>query len=274
MSRYTDINQLLDEIGTSGRSASDPWTLSRGASGEVRRDSFEPAVTADLGAPLEGLGSQMQSSARITQAEIAQSASGSSQSTQSSPNGGLLGGLLNFFPLASGIAKLFGFGGSSPTPAPTPFVMPPSINFEGAVTGPGSGVSSLSYGSNGLPRTVGQAPPVSNFTSNAAAEIGQLATPANSTFVPTPSPVSQSPAIPSSSQPGTTEPAAGSSSPLDNGQMGSAASSSNSQQSHNILVQVQAMDSQSFMDHSHDIAQAVRQAMLNMNSLNDVIQDL
>jgi hypothetical protein len=45
-------------------------------------------------------------------------------------------------------------------------------------------------------------------------------------------------------------------------------------QGHNILVQVQAMDSQSFMDHSEEIAQAVRQAMLNLNSLNDVILDL
>ena len=41
-----------------------------------------------------------------------------------------------------------------------------------------------------------------------------------------------------------------------------------------ITVQVQAIDSQSFMDHSHDIATAVREAVLNMNSLNDVISDL
>jgi hypothetical protein len=41
-----------------------------------------------------------------------------------------------------------------------------------------------------------------------------------------------------------------------------------------ITVQVQAMDSQSFLDHSSDIAQAVRQAMLNMSSLNDVVRDL
>ena len=41
-----------------------------------------------------------------------------------------------------------------------------------------------------------------------------------------------------------------------------------------ITVQVQAMDSQSFLDHSDDIAQAVRQAMLNMNSLNDVVTSL
>ncbi len=41
-----------------------------------------------------------------------------------------------------------------------------------------------------------------------------------------------------------------------------------------ITVQVQAMDSQSFLDHSDDIAQAVRQAMLNMSSINDTISNL
>lgn len=41
-----------------------------------------------------------------------------------------------------------------------------------------------------------------------------------------------------------------------------------------ITVQVQALDSRSFMDHSNDIAQAVRDAMLNMHSINDVITDL
>jgi hypothetical protein len=41
-----------------------------------------------------------------------------------------------------------------------------------------------------------------------------------------------------------------------------------------ISIQVNAMDSQSFMDHSYEIAQAVRSAMLNMNSLNDVVSDL
>lgn len=39
-----------------------------------------------------------------------------------------------------------------------------------------------------------------------------------------------------------------------------------------ITVQVQAMDSQSFLDHSNDIAQAVRQAMLTSTTLNDVIR--
>jgi hypothetical protein len=41
-----------------------------------------------------------------------------------------------------------------------------------------------------------------------------------------------------------------------------------------ITVQVQAMDSQSFLDHSNDIAQAVRQAMLESSVLNDVIREV
>jgi hypothetical protein len=34
------------------------------------------------------------------------------------------------------------------------------------------------------------------------------------------------------------------------------------------------MDSKSFLDHSDEIAQAVREAMLSSHSLNDVIADL
>ena len=41
-----------------------------------------------------------------------------------------------------------------------------------------------------------------------------------------------------------------------------------------IQVNVQTMDAQSFLDHSSDIAEAVRQAMLNLSSLNDVVSDL
>jgi hypothetical protein len=40
-----------------------------------------------------------------------------------------------------------------------------------------------------------------------------------------------------------------------------------------ITVQVQAMDSQSFLDHSSDIAMAVRQAMLESSVLNDVVRE-
>lgn len=40
-----------------------------------------------------------------------------------------------------------------------------------------------------------------------------------------------------------------------------------------ITVQVQAMDSRSFLDHSNDIALAVRQAMLESSVLNDVVRE-
>jgi hypothetical protein len=53
-----------------------------------------------------------------------------------------------------------------------------------------------------------------------------------------------------------------------------AAGAATTQAPQQITVQVQAMDSQSFLDHSDEIAQAVRQAMLNMNSLNDVVANL
>lgn len=49
---------------------------------------------------------------------------------------------------------------------------------------------------------------------------------------------------------------------------------SSSTSSTQITVQVQAMDSQSFLDHSNDIAMAVRQAMLESTTLNDVIREV
>jgi len=41
-----------------------------------------------------------------------------------------------------------------------------------------------------------------------------------------------------------------------------------------ITVNIQAMDARSFLDRSNDIALAVRDAMLNLNSINDVVNEL
>ncbi len=41
-----------------------------------------------------------------------------------------------------------------------------------------------------------------------------------------------------------------------------------------ITINVQAIDSRSFLDHSDSIARAVREAMLNTHSINDVVNDL
>lgn len=50
--------------------------------------------------------------------------------------------------------------------------------------------------------------------------------------------------------------------------VGSQGTSSNSPQ---VTIQVNAMDTQSFLNRSSDIAEAVRQALLHSNSLNDVV---
>jgi hypothetical protein len=71
----------------------------------------------------------------------------------------------------------------------------------------------------------------------------------------------------------------GSVSTVDNGQGGQprilgGGGSQTAQASPNVTIQVNAMDTQSFLDRSDDIARAVRQALLNSSSLNDVIADL
>lgn len=45
-------------------------------------------------------------------------------------------------------------------------------------------------------------------------------------------------------------------------------------QQQQVTVNIQAMDSRSFLDHSSDIADAIKQALLNSHSLNDVIGEL
>jgi hypothetical protein len=54
----------------------------------------------------------------------------------------------------------------------------------------------------------------------------------------------------------------------------SSSASSRASQSPQITVNVQAMDARSFLDRSSDIALAVRDAMLNLNAINDVVNDL
>ena len=58
------------------------------------------------------------------------------------------------------------------------------------------------------------------------------------------------------------------------GQGSSPASAAGQQSAPQITVNVQAMDARSFLDRSNDIALAVRDAMLNLNAINDVVNEL
>jgi hypothetical protein len=60
----------------------------------------------------------------------------------------------------------------------------------------------------------------------------------------------------------------------DSGAAPSVPAASTSMAAPQITVNVQAMDARSFLDRSTDIAAAVREAMLHMNSINDVINEL
>ena len=144
-----------------------------------------------------------QTVAAMTQPVSSGGGGGSSGSSILSTLGGVLGGGLGLAPLVSGLAGLFGGGGSSSAPAALPTYMAPlPINIDAGFSEGGGGAYGVDAAQGGAPRAM--------------------------------------------------------------------TSSSSSQ----ITVQVQAMDSSSFLDHSQDIALAVRQAMLQSTVLNDVIRDV
>jgi len=79
--------------------------------------------------------------------------------------------------------------------------------------------------------------------------------------------------LPVQSQAGLTASTPGQGAPVSYGETGQPrAQSANT--SPQVTIQVSAMDSQSFLDHSDDIAMAVKHAILNSSSLNDVISGL
>lgn len=124
----------------------------------------------------------------------------------------------------------------------------------------GSVASSLLGGSLGF---------LSPLISGIASLFGVSSTPAALPIYRPPPPV----AIDATLQSATPAPAAGSNGATNTGQAAPAAAPASSA-APNVTVNVSAMDSQSFMDRSNDIASAVREAMLNMHPINDVVADL
>jgi len=166
----------------------------------------------------------------------------------SAASGFLGGGLGLLSPLISGIKSLF--GGSS-APAPLPIYTPPSpvaidATLHAATPGPSQ---------DGLVSTAG---PATTSTSQMAATpiyVPPYAAPSSATTQAVTSNTLQ--AGNGSSTPG----------PSTSGTSQTAAAPQ-------VIVNVSAMDSQSFMDRSADIASAVREAMLNLHPINDVVANL
>lgn len=177
------------------------------------------------------------------------SASGSSSSgggigsTLESVAGDVFGGALGLIPLVGSLFGLFG-GKSTPQPTFEKYDMPSSISFEGADTS--GGLANADYGQMGLPRLYDSSDAGATSAANDAST-GSVAGGASA--------VSSSQSPSSGSPGGVTVGGGGSSSPQ-------------------ISVNVQAMDAQSFMSYSGEIAKAVRDAMLNLSSINDVVTEL
>ncbi len=217
----------------------------------------QPGLLADFSKNLDRLrtASEAQSTLlgantqALTSNTAAQSIRSAITSAGSNVAGSLLGNALGSLPIVSTLFKLFGGGTSTPTPAPQKYALPLSQNFEAASPegNPGT-LNPLSYNSSGLPRPAVPADSLPYFSSLIANSVQTSVAnnPSRTTYglndSTQPAPATNPPApAPSSTQ---------------------------------VTVQVQAMDSRSFMDRSHDIAQAVREAMLNMHSINDVVNDL
>lgn len=171
----------------------------------------------------------------------------SSKSSGSSSSGGILDDLegvlaggMGMVPLGLELASIFG-GGSSDTPPPlTRYAMPDSIGFVGSTDDSGA-LSDADFGQTGTPRSYGTPSPQASSTSqySASSQYSTSYTPA--------------PAAPSTQN---------------------AQSSGGSSQSQPIQITVQAMDSQSFLDHSDDIANAVNKALRSLHPLTDTINNL
>jgi len=95
---------------------------------------------------------------------------------------------------------------------------------------------------------------------------GGSSTPAPLPIYVPPSPVSISGAL--------TTPTTGSPASSPSSGTSQAAAAPQAAQATHVTVNVNAMDSQSFMDRSSDIASAVREAMLNLHPINDVVSNL
>jgi len=166
---------------------------------------------------------------------------------------GLFGGL-TALPIISGIMKLFGSGTATTQQPLVKYVAPTPLHFEN-VTRDEAGTQTMEragYDRYGDSRpTSSSMPAIPSYSSLlAGAQYGNNNGDSGTNMGgisadPTGQDLRQSQDLPSLSRPAT-----------------------------QVTVNVQAMDSKSFLDRSHDIAHAVREAMLNMHAINDVVNDL
>jgi hypothetical protein len=226
-----ELENLLPRSVTSGRSPGEELRQlavttagvgsaggSTGSATETLSGATLPGVTQgslqSVNNGLSTLAAQIGSLASVQQSQISATQDNTTalgQNTTTKGSGGgtgaALGGIASSIlgsglsPIISGLMSLFGGSSTQNLTAPTPFMLPPPVNYQAGLTGSGQ-IAPVDAGQAGQPRIQ---------------------------------------------------------------------SASSAPQ---VTVQINAMDSQSFLDHSDDIANAVKAALLNSHSLSDVIGDL
>jgi hypothetical protein len=190
---------------------------------------------------------------------VAATASKTSTTTTASTDGGVTAGSVlstvltsgfGLVPLISGLVGLFS-GGDTTAPAPlVKYALPAAADFQAAESG--GQVSGLDYDQMGMPRSFANAAAASGASSDVSGQnLAEAALGGGASFDVAGQASAMSYAAPGGSTPAAVAGAAP-----------------------QITVNVQAMDARSFMDRSGDIALAVRDAMLNLNAINDVVNEL
>ena len=199
---------------------------------------------------------------------VAATASKASTTTTASTDGGVTAGSVlstvltsgfGLAPLISGLVGLFS-GGDTTAPAPlVKYALPAAADFQAVESG--GRVGGLDYNQMGMPRSFADVAAGSGASSDVSGQnlagqklagqnLAETALGGGASF----DVAGQARAV------SYAAPAGGTSAPA-----GAAPQ---------ITVNVQAMDARSFMDRSNDIALAVRDAMLNLNAINDVVNEL
>lgn len=200
------IEEIIQHLAPSRRRGiPSPGTIASGVSGNggdlTNSLSQAGREIAQLRSAFQQQADLITANTQAVQGNTSAQGSHSAASTVGHLASGLFGGALGFLsPVISGIASLFGSGGSAPPVLPV-YTPPAPISIGGILHSNPAGPQS----------NAGSPAPAQNNTQNYSPQ---------------------------------------------------------------ITVQVNAMDSQSFMDRSNDIASAVREAMLNNHPINGVVTDL
>jgi hypothetical protein len=273
----------------------------RGSAAESVAETLDKHLaggSAGTAAPLSGLASQLDQLRQASQQQanvLAENTTAVAQNTNLQGNATLssalkplsilssvFGGGFGISPLFSGIMKLFG-GGSKEVVVETPveYEKPEAVNITGGYSRASDNlIYALDYAAGDKPRLLRAAmeerpTPSESWSGMTQALLRDLSLSAETGIQPAATALEQLRQPATAASGWSAERTAGTaSSYLGGRQMTTGGNTGGTSMAPQITVQVQAMDSRSFLDHSEDIARAVREAMLNSHGINDVITEL